>query len=130
MKRVFLSFAAEDLSRVKNLLPSLSAGGYEFDFYDGTPGAEFDSPEAEAAKRKIGEKIVGSSVTVCLIGENTHKDKWVSCALEKSLNKGNKIIAMALKRVEAAVLPEAIRGQAVKFYPWNPKKLAELIEAL
>jgi len=129
MKRVYLSFAAEDLSRIKNLLLSLSPAAGEFDFYDGPLDFAFDDPQAEPVRRKMGEKIVKTEVTLCLIGENTHKDKWVDCQLQKSLNKGNKIIAMALKKVEAAVLPEAIRAQNLKFYPWNPKKLAELIQA-
>jgi hypothetical protein len=127
MKRVFLSFAAEDTRKVKALLSSLASPQLELDFYEFGPDVDFDSDEGAVIKRAIGEKIVGSSVTVCLISENSHKSKWVDCGLTKSRNKGNRIIAMALKGTECAVLPQVVREENLKFYPWNPRKLAELI---
>lgn len=127
MKRVFLSFAPEDMRKVKDLLPLLASPDYELDFYDEIPDVDFDSEGADCIKRAIGEKIVNCSVTVCLIGENTHKSKWVDCQLQKSRHKGNRIIAMALKRIESAVLPDVVREENLKFYPWDPQKLRTLI---
>jgi hypothetical protein len=126
-KRVFLTFSEDDAAKAKNLLENLTHAAYELDFYDGQFPLDFESEEAAEVKRKIGEKIVQAKITVCLIGENTHKSKWVDCCLRKSRNKGNKIIAMALKKIESAVLPEVIREENLTFYPWDPGKLAELI---
>lgn len=127
MKRVFLSFAAEDARKVKDLLPLLASPDYELDFYEVPPGVDFESEGAQSTKRAMGEKIVKSNITVCLIGENIHTDKWVDCQLQKSRHKGNKIIAMALRGVESAALPEAVREENLKFYPWDPQKLKKLI---
>ena len=127
MKKVLLIFAAEDLQRIKKLLPLLADPEYEIDFYEGPIPLDFESDSAGQLKRQIGEKIVEARVSACLISEETHKDVWVDCALQKSRNKGNKIIAMALKGVECVVLPAVIREENLTFYPWNPRRLAELI---
>ena len=82
---------------------------------------------AEAHKMAMGEKIAECNLAVCLIGENTHKSKWVDSQLRKNRNKGNKIIAMAIKGVESAVLPEVIKEEFLTFYPWDPQKLKTLI---
>ena len=47
--------------------------------------------------------------------------------LEKNCNKGNRIIAMALKGTQDAVLPTVIRAENLIFYPWDPERLKELI---
>lgn len=127
MKRVFLSFADEDAQKVKRLITLLYNPDYDLDFYDGPLDMDIDSESANAIKRAIGEKIVKCSVTVCLIGENTHKSKWVDSELQKSRHKGNKIIAMALKWIKDAVLPSVISEERVNFYPWDPQKLRKLI---
>ncbi|KPK97525.1 MAG: hypothetical protein AMJ95_08640 [Omnitrophica WOR_2 bacterium SM23_72] len=128
MKRIFLSFAPEDVAKVEGLLPLLESPDFELDFYEVPLEVDFKSQAAESLKRAIGEKIVQCSVTVCLIGEDSHKSPWVDCQLQKSRNKGNRIIAMALRKVESAVLPEVVKEENLRFYPWNPKKFRELIK--
>lgn len=127
MKRVYLSFTDEDAHKVKNLLSSLRSPEYDLDFYEGTLNTDFDAQGAEAIKHAIGEKIVKCNIAVCLISEDTHKSKWVDCQLQKNRNKGNKIIAMALKGTTDAVLPTVIKEENLKFYPWDPQKLRTLI---
>jgi len=122
-----LSFADEDTQKVKNLLPLLSSPEYDLDFYAGPLDIDIDAPGAEVIKRAIGEKIVKCSIVVCLIGENTHNSKWVDSQLQKNRNKGNRIIAMALKGTEDAVLPAVIREENLTFYPWDPARLKKLI---
>lgn len=127
MKRVYLSFAPEDSPKVNKLLPFLRSPDYDLDFYDGTLNIDFDAEDAEAIKHIIGEKIVKCDIAVCLISENTHKSKWVDCQLQKNRNKGNKIIAMALKGTTDAVLPTVVKEENLKFYPWDPQRLKKLI---
>lgn len=127
MKRIFLSFAERDLEKVKNLLPLLNHPDCQPDFCQIDASLRFDSPAAESTKENIGRKIVDCEITVCLIGEDTHTSRWVDCQLRKSRNKGNKIIAMAVKGTEDAVLPTIIKEENLRFYPWDPKKLLQLI---
>ena len=127
MKKVFLSFACQDAEKIKRLLPDLESGDYELIFYDGFLAVDAQGKEAAEVKNKIGEKIVQSQLTLCLIGENTFRDKWVDCQLEKSRAKGNRIIAMALKGVQEAVLPDLLREENLVFQRWDPFKLRRLI---
>jgi hypothetical protein len=129
MKRVFLSFAGEDAQKVKKLLPLMISPEYELDFYDGQLNIDVDQPQAQEIKRLIGEKIVKCGITVCLITQNTHCSQRVELELQKSRNKGNQIIAMALKGTLDAVLPQIIREENLKFYPWDPQRLEKLILA-
>jgi hypothetical protein len=127
MKKVFLIFAEQDAGKVKNLLPLLNSPEMDLDFYVGPLDADFDSPEADPDKRAMGEKIVKCTIAACLISEHTHNSKWVDLQLQKNRNKGNRIIAMALKGTVDAVLPVAVREENLKFHPWDPAKLKKLI---
>lgn len=127
MKRVYLSFAEDDAQKVKNLMVLLRSQDYDLDFYDGALDIDFDAQGADVIKQAMGEKIVKCSIVVCLIGENTHKSKWVDTQLQKSRNKGNRIIVMALKGTESAVLPVVVREENLTFYPWDPQRLKKLI---
>jgi len=127
IKRVYLSFLNGDASKVKNLLPLLLSSEYDLDFYDARLDLDMDAPGADAIKQAIGEKIVKCCTVVCLISEETHNSKWVDLQLQKNRNKGNRIIAMALKGTQEAVLPTVIREENLTFYPWDPQKLKVLI---
>lgn len=126
-KRVFLSFIAEDKDRVQGLRLLAKNPNFDIEFYDESVKEPFDSQNAEYIKRQIREKIYRTSVTVCLISEETHKSKWVDWELRVSDEKGNKIIAMALKGVERAVLPTLIKQKGLTFHAWDVDRLARLI---
>jgi len=126
-KRVFLSFIAEDRGRVEGLRLLAKNPNFDIEFYDESVRTPFDSQDAEYIKRRIREKINRTSVTVCLISEETHKSKWVDWELRVSDEKGNKIIAMALKGVKRAVLPRLIEEKGLTFHAWDLDKLARLI---
>ena len=127
MKKVFLCFAEQDRQKVMNLVSLLSSPEYDLDYYDGALDIDIQAPEAIELKRLIGEKIVKCSRVVCLISEETHNSKWVDIMLAKNRNKGNRIIAMALKGTQDAVLPAVIREENLTFYPWDPQRLKEII---
>lgn len=127
-KRVFLSFLAEDEQQVQGLRLLAATPKYAaLEFYDESVRVAYDSANADYVKGKIREKINRTSVTVCLISENTHTSKWVDWELEESDKKNNKIIAMALKGVERAILPALIKKKGLTFHPWDPAKLMTLI---
>jgi hypothetical protein len=67
-------------------------------------------------------------VTVCLISELTYTSSWVDWELSESDEKGNVIIAMALKGIGSAVLPSLIRAKQLVFHGWDPANLSKLIK--
>lgn len=127
MKRVFLSYSYEDIQQVRGLKLLLANPNYDLDFYDESLGTAVDSQDANYIKSVIGDKIRRSSVTVCLIGNDTYKSKWVNWELQKSVEEGNKLIAMALKGIDNATLPALIKEKQLTFHAWNPAVLGNLI---
>jgi len=126
-KRVFLSFASEDLDHVRGLRLLKDNPDFDLEFYDESIKEPIDSRNADYINRVIGEQISRASVTVCLISETTHQSKWVDWELEKSDEEGKTIIAMAIKGVERAVLPRLIKEKNLTFWSWDPERLAKLI---
>jgi hypothetical protein len=126
-KRVFLSFASEDLDHVRGLRLLKDNPDFDLEFYDESIKEPIDSRNADYIKRVIGEQISRTSVTVCLISETTYQSKWVDWELEKSDEEEKTIIAMAIKGVESAVLPRLIKEKNLTFWSWDPEYLAKLI---
>jgi len=128
-KRVFLSFASEDLDHVRGLRLLKDNPSFDLEFYDLSIKEAVDSQRADYIKQVIRDKIKRASVTVCLISETTHESRWVEWELETSQIHENKIIAMALKDVESAVLPKFIKDNDIKFWAWDPEHLGKLINS-
>ncbi len=127
-KRVFLSFRAEDRQQVQGLRLLAANPDYDLELYDESVRVAIDSRNAEYVKKVIREKIARSSVTVCLISPLTYTSAWVDWELSESAQKGNKMIAMGLKGVTVAQLPDYFRTRDNWFWFWDPAKLKELIE--
>ncbi len=127
-KRVFLSFRAEDRQQVQGLRLLAANPDYDLEFYDESVRVAVDSWNADYVKKVIREKISRSSVTVCMISALTYTSAWVDWELSESAQKGNNIIAMGLKGVTVAQLPDYFRTRDNWFWFWNPAKLKELIE--
>ena len=128
-KRVFLSFKAEDRQQVQGLRLMAANDKFDVEFFDESVRVAIDSNNAEYVRRKIREKINRTSVTICMIGSETHTSKWVNWELEESFDKGSTVIAMALKGIDRAVLPAPIKSRNLTFYGWDPDNLAKLVDA-
>ena len=128
-RRVFLSFAYEDIAQVNGLRGLIHNPNHELDAYDESVRELIDSQNADYIKRRIKEKIRRSSITVCLISTTTYQSKWVDWELDESIRQGNAIIAMALKGVGRATLPTLIHQRQIHFHAWDPSYLDRLIEA-
>jgi len=128
-KRVFLSFLAEDKQKVNGLRLLAANPNFDIEFYDESVRVPYDSTNAAYIKMKLSEKISRTSVTVCLISELTYTSEWVNWEIDKSVEKGNKIIAMALKGVERATLPKRIKELGISFHAWDHEHLGRLINS-
>ena len=128
-KRVFLSFLAEDQQKVNGLRLLAANPSFDIEFYDESVRVPYDSSNAAYIKMKLSEKINRTSVTVCLISELTYTSDWVNWEIDKSQEKGNKIIAMALKGVDRAPLPRRIKELSLPFYSWDYEHLGRLINS-
>ncbi len=127
-KRVFLSFKAEDKQQVQGLRLMAANDKFDIEFFDESVRTPIDSNNQEYIRRKIREKINRTSITVCLIGTETYTSDWVNWELQESFDKGNTVVAMALKGVTSAILPAPIKRNNVTFHGWDPDLLARLID--
>jgi hypothetical protein len=128
MKRVFLSFAAEDIGQVRGLRLLAANPAFEgVEFFDESVRREIDSTNQAYVRSVIREKINRTSVTVCLVGTTTYRSTWVDWELEESDKKGNTIIAMALKDVTSPTAPSLITRKGVYVWSWDPAYLGQLI---
>ena len=127
-KRVFISFKSEDKQQVWGVRLLASNPDFDVDFFDESVRTPIKSQDNIYIRSKIREKINRTSVTLCMIGLNTHASDWVKWELEESIGKGNRIIVMALKGIERAILPEPIRRLKLDFYAWDHIRLGQLIK--
>jgi len=126
-KRVFMSFIEEDKQRVWGLRLLAANPNFDLEFYDESLRTPIDSLDAAYIKAKIRAKIDRSSVTVCLISEQTYASRWVDWELDETDRQRKPIIAMALKGVTQATLPALIKQKGLTFYGWDPDNLNTLI---
>lgn len=84
MKRVFISFRAEDRPQVNGLRLLAANPKFEIEFYDESVRTPYDSNDPTYIRRKIREKINRTSVTVCLVSELTYASQWVNWELKKT----------------------------------------------
>jgi hypothetical protein len=127
-KRVFLSFAYEDIGQVRGLRLLAANPKFELEFFDESVKQTINSTNEAYVRGVIRDKINRTSVTVCLISKTTHTSRWVDWELEESDKKGNSIIAMALKGIDSATLPTLIKTKGLTFHTWNPEYLGTLID--
>lgn len=126
-KRVFLSFIDEDKARIWGLRLLAANPNYDLDFYDESLRTPIDSLNAAYIMAKIRAKIERTSVTVCLISEQTYSSRWVDWELEETDRQRKAIIAMALKGVTEAILPTLVKAKGLMFHGWDPGQLNALI---
>lgn len=130
MKRVFLSFRAEDRMQVNGLRLLAANPKFDIEFYDESVRVPVDSRNIAYIRSKIREKINRTSVTVCLLNALTYTSEWVVWELEESFEKGNTVILMGLPGAPGQlVLPEPARQRSMTWWLWDPNHLQQLIDA-
>lgn len=128
MKRVFLSFRAEDKHQVNGLRLLSANPTFDIEFYDESVRTPIQSTDPAYIRRVIREKISRTSLTVCLVSELTHTSQWVTWELEESIDKGNAIICMGLPGgPQTLTLPEPVRRLKLSWYLWDINLLNRLI---
>jgi len=127
MKRVFISFKAEDRDKVQGLRLLAKNTDFDLDFYDESVKIAINSKDADYIKSKIREKISRAGVILCIISEDTYKSDWVNWELNEAIENAKPIVAMAVKGIGRATLPSSINDK-VKFYSWDPSNLGGFLD--
>lgn len=127
MKRVFLSFKAEDRKQVDGVRLLAWSSKHELEFYDESVRTEIKSMDESYISRVIREKIERSSITVCFLSEYTHTSEWVNWEIATSRELQRRVILMGLPNGPSKlVLPSAASG--LGWHLWDMNELARLID--
>ncbi len=129
MKRVFISFASEDLAFVRGVRLIAYNENHDLDFYDESVRIAIESTNSDYIRRVIREKISRASVTVCFVGIHTAESGWVRWELEETLRQGKSIIFMTVRGMNSGnvVWPYAAIQTGSRIWDWNPTLLQQLI---
>lgn len=100
-RRVFFSFSFSDVSRAfvvrkSGALRSVESAGF-------ADAAEFETIKAKgdaAIQRWIDAQLVGTSVTVVLVGAETCKSKWVAYEISESIKRGNGMLGISIAAIK------------------------------
>ena len=113
----------EDKKQVDGVRLLSWSNSHPLEFYDESVRIAYKSDDAYYIKSNIKQKIERASITLCLLGSNTHQSEWVDWELETSIACGNKIVLMGLPNgPDTLILPPSVRGR--QWWLWNPGFLA------
>ena len=123
-RKVFFSFKYDDVHRAMNVRNSNVIGGVmKSGFID---KAEFEKVEREgdrAIQTWIDNQLNGTSVTVVLVGANTHKSKWVKYEIDQSIARGNGVLTIDISKIAdmQGITTDccSLRVSGYKHYYWN-----------
>lgn len=98
-QKIFISYDYDNDKEYKNMLLAWDKNqNFDFDFEDGSADVSIESNDTSTIKRGISAKINQSDIFLCLIGELTHKSKWVKWEIEKAIELGKRIVVVKIKR--------------------------------
>lgn len=126
-RKVFFSFKYEDVSRAMVVRNSAIIKGAEAaGFID---KADFEKVKAkgdQAIKNWIDDQLIGTTVTVVLVGKDTCNSRWVKYEIEQSIKRGNGLLGIDISKIKDLQGNTSERcGQipaGYDFYLWNNDK--------
>lgn len=113
------------------------AGDEKSGFIDKADFEKVEKNGDDAIKKWINKQLEGTTVTVVLVGQNTHKSRWVKYEIDQSIARGNGIITIDISKI-ADLRGEttnccSLRVPGYDHYKWNNGKgrenLGEWVEA-
>ncbi len=126
-RKIFISFDADDKKQVDGCRLLRWNKYIQTDFIDRSMVTPVKSNDPNYIASKIKELIKGSSVTVCLIGWNTHKSEWVDWEVRTSHGMGKGLLGIRLKDTQCRI-PKCLIELGVKVIDWAPYNFEAKIE--
>ena len=138
-RSVFFSFHYQNdvwrANQIRNLhiVTGCAAAGFQ----DGSLWEETKRKGDVAVKRLIDAGLVGTTVTVVLIGAETSKRKFVGYEIEQSIARGNGLLGIYIhnqrdreqRTSTKGAVPTALLSAGAPVYDWDAGKFGEWVEA-
>ena len=138
-RSVFFSFHYQNdvwrANQIRNLhiVTGCAAAGFQ----DGSLWEEAKKNGDSTVKRLIDNGLIGTSVTVVLIGSETSNRKYVGYEIEQSIARGNGLLGVYIhnlkdkdsKTSSKGAVPAALAAAKAPVYEWDASKFGEWVEA-
>lgn len=123
-RNVFFSFKYNDVSRAMVVRNSwVTQGKQASGFIDAADFEKVKRQGDKAIKRWIDNQLMGTSITVVLVGEKTCSSRWVKYEIDQSINRGNGLLGIDVSKIKDLQGKTTERcGKIPKGYPfylWN-----------
>jgi hypothetical protein len=123
-KRVFISFHMDNEAQIKLLRHQAKSDKFNLEFTDYSVKEPFDGNW----KRKCEERIIQSSVIVCMIGSETYKRPAVLWELNKAYELGKPVIGVRIYKDKKDPIPGPLLRNKAKIVNWNMEEIQNAIE--
>jgi len=114
-KRIFISFAIEDIEYRDYLVKQARNNRSPFDFVDMSVKKEWKQTEW---RRKCRTKIRRCHGMIALISSNTYQAGGARWEMKCAREEGVKIIGMHIKKNDRGLIPPELRGKRVIIWSW------------
>ena len=123
-RKVFFSFKYDDVHRAMNVRNSNVIGGVmKSGFIDKADFEKVEREGSQAIQTWIDNQLNGTSVTVVLVGANTHKSKWVKYEIDQSIARGNGLLTIDISKIAdmQGITTDccSLGAPGYKLYYWN-----------
>lgn len=115
-KRVFISFAIEDVVYRDYLVDQARKKHSPFDFIDMSVKKEWNQ---NVWKDRCRTKIKRCDGVIALLSKNTHKTGGARWEMKCAREEGVKIIGMHIKKNEKGAIPQELQGNQVVTWSWE-----------
>ena len=100
MRNVFFSFEYEDVTRAMVVRNSwVTQGKVVAEFLDKAEFEKIKRQGEQAIKNWIDKQLVGTSVTVVLVGAKTCSSHWVKYEIKASKERGNGLLGIDISKI-------------------------------
>jgi len=115
-KRVFISFAIEDVEYRDYLVDQARKKHSPFDFIDMSVKKKWNQNEW---KDRCRTKIKRCDGVIALLSKNTHKAGGARWEMKCAREEGVKIIGMHIKKNDRGAIPPELQGKRVILWSWD-----------
>jgi hypothetical protein len=115
-KKVFISFAIEDVKYRDHLVAQARKKNSPFDFIDMSVKEEWEQDEW---KRKCRTKIKHCDGVIALLSNNTHKASGARWEMRCAREEGVKIVGMHVKKNDKRAIPPELKGKQIILWSWD-----------
>lgn len=109
--KVFVSYDHSEDAHYKWLLQAWDANpSFDFEFDSRGPNQAIDSDEAAVVKSNLTKLMKSATHLLVLVGEKSHKSKWMTWEINRAKQSDIKLKLAAVKLAKANVSPDGLLG--------------------